>query len=89
MPYIANTMALASNGPGQQFDCVREPFGVNDTDRMGDKQQKLVPRAAAAYGRQLKIIVLCLKLNLWVLEQSVFLNKISQNTMGKTKLILT
>ena len=32
-----------------------QSFGVKDTDGMGDKQQKPVPRAAAAYGRQLKI----------------------------------
>ena len=32
-----------------------ESFGVKDTDRMGDKQQKLVPRADAAYGRLLEI----------------------------------
>ena len=32
-----------------------QPFGVKDTDGMGDKQQKPVPRAAAAYGRQLKM----------------------------------
>ena len=33
-----------------------QSFRVKDTDGMGDKQQKPVPRAAAAYGRQLKIV---------------------------------
>ena len=42
-------MALVSN-------CAElQSFGVKDTDGMGDKQQKPVPRAAAAYGRQLKL----------------------------------
>ena len=43
---------MPSNGPG----CAElQSFRVKDTDGMGDKQQKPVPRAAAAYGRQLKI----------------------------------
>ena len=42
-------MALVSN-------CAElQSFRVKDTDGMGDKQQKPVSRAAAAYVRQLKI----------------------------------